>query len=174
MGITIHDKAPKVYMVTGCHNSATSLLAMALARCGIDIGRDLLPGVYEDWDFVSLNDSILLEAGGSWHDPPSETAIMGIKANNRIDKLLTEREDVGFLAFKDPRLCLTGRHYLDHIDDRDSYLICCFRKPKRVVQSLLRTFEGQGNAEEDFTRAFVDRYNQGLIRLIQAFLGEDT
>lgn len=168
MGITIHDRTPKVYMVTGCHNSATSLLALGLGRCGINIGEHLAPLVYEDWEFMALNDSILLEAGGDWANPPDAAAIMAVDADKRIAALVADREDSPAWAFKDPRTALTGRLYLPHLAHRDAYLFCAFRRPERVVASLQRKGRQLG-VEGQMTRALVDRYNRAALDLARAF-----
>lgn len=168
MGIIVHDRTPKTYIVTGCHNSATSLLSLGLARCGINIGQHLMPQVFEDWEFVQLNNSILLEAGGAWNNPPPEDAILAVGAEQRIAALVAERADIAAWAFKDPRTALTGKLYLPHLDRRDVYLFCAFRKPQRVVDSLQLKGRQLG-VENDMTRALVDRYNRATLDLARAF-----
>lgn len=168
MGITIHDETPKTYIVAGCHNSATSLLSQGLSLCGVNIGRHLIPGVYENSEFVLLNDSILLEAGGSWCNPPSAERIAAVKTDRRIANLVASYEDEPAWSFKDPRTSLTGMHYLPHLAHRDLYLFCAFRKPARTLASLQR--KGQRLQVESFmTRELVDWYNRDVLELARVF-----
>ena len=43
----IIDKANKVYLVVGCHGSATSLITKGLERCGISIGNYVIRDVLD-------------------------------------------------------------------------------------------------------------------------------
>lgn len=170
MSTRIRDMANKVYLVVGCHGSATSLVIQGLRRCGIKIGNRVLKDVLEDTDFQNLNKKILRSAGGTWYAPPSEEAILGLDFSEQIKSLL-KNYDYKMWGFKDPRISLTGKLLFPHLDG-DVYLFCCFRKPDRLVKSLKRKYS------EDFDEAFVDkyinkklidRYNEGIISLIKEF-----
>lgn len=172
MSIQIKDKSRKVYLVVGCPGTATSLLAKGLWKCRIKLGSWIIDNVYEDLYFKKLNKWILGTAGGSWYDPPSEGAIMAVRADKRIKAIMKDYEDELMWGFKDPRTSLTGKHYLSHLDDVDAYLFCCFRKPDRLLTSLRRNttdlFDEQF-AEEHIDKDLIDRYNQSIISLIQEF-----
>ena len=172
MSIKIKDKARKVYLVTGCHGTATSLIMKGLQRCGVNIGSRVVANVYEDLHFKRLNKRILRRAGGTWYDPPSEEAIAAVVIDKRIKATMKGYENEPKWGFKDPRTSLTGKHYLPHLGDVDAYLFCCFRKQDRLLASLKRKttdlFDEQF-AEEHIDKDLIDRYNQGIISLIQEF-----
>jgi hypothetical protein len=172
VSIKIKDKARKVYLVIGCHGTATSLVIRGLRRCGVNIGNRLIARVYENMRFQRLNNWILKRAGGTWYDPPSEEAIMAVMADERIRAVMKDYEDEPMWGFKDPRTSLTGKHYLSHLGDVDAYLFCCFRKPDRLLASLKRKTTGlfdEQFAEEHIDKDLIDRYNQSIISLIQEF-----
>lgn len=170
MSIRIRDTTNKIYLVVGCHGSATSLMIQGLRRCGIKIGNRVLADVFEDTDFQNLNKKILRAAGGTWYDPPSEEAILRLDFSERIKSLL-ENYDYKMWGFKDPRTSLTGKLLFPHLDG-DVYLFCCFRKPDRLVKSLKRKYsEGFDKEFVDkyINKKLVDRYNKGVISLITEF-----
>lgn len=160
----IRDAANKTYLVVGCHGSATSLVTQGLRQCGVTMGHHLAKRVLEDVHFRKLNNKILRAAGGSWYAPPSEEAILGLDFDEQIKSLLGNYE-YKMWGFKDPRTSLTGKLYLPHLAE-DVYLFCCFRKPKRVVKSLkLRS----PMYDKHINRKLIDRYNKGIISLIEEF-----
>ena len=166
----IVDKANKIYLVVGCHGSATSLVIRALKRCGISVGNYVIQDVSEDSGFKALNNRILREAGGTWYDPPTEEAILAVDVEEDI-KALLGRYDRDKWAVKDPRASLTGKHYLPHLEG-DAYLFCCFRKPERLIASLKRrttVSHDAAFAEKYIHKAFIDQYNRAIIRLIEEF-----
>lgn len=166
----IKDEANKIYLVVGCHGSATSLMVEGLRRCGISIGNYVIQGVREDHGFKKMNKRILRRAGGTWYDPPSEEAILAVDVQDGI-KALLEGYDSEMWAVKDPRASLTGKHYLPHLEG-DVYLFCCFRKPERLVASLKRkatAIEDAAFAEKYMHKKLVDKYNRAIIRLIEEF-----
>ena len=166
----IIDKANKVYLVVGCHGSATSLITKGLERCGISIGNYVIQDVLEDNRFKKMNNRILHLAGGKWYDPPSEESILAVDVQEDI-KALLEEYDHEMWAVKDPRASLTGRHYLPHLEG-DVYLFCCFRKPERLIASLKRKTTmayDAAFAEKYIHKEFIDQYNRSIIRLIEEF-----
>src|SRR5438105_11535579 len=65
--------------IVGMHRSGTSLVAQALTKAGLYLGRpeDLIPasadnadGYWEHAGFHRLNESVLAELGGGWDSPP--------------------------------------------------------------------------------------------------------
>ena len=166
----IRDTANKIYLVVGCHGSATSLVTQGLRRCGIKMGNRVLKDVLEDTDFKNLNKKILRAAGGIWYDPPSEEAILELDFSRRIKSLL-ENYDYKMWGFKDPRTSLTGKLLFPHLGG-DVYLFCCFRKPDRLVKSLKRKYSEHFDEEfvgKYINKNLIDRYNEGVISLIREF-----
>lgn len=167
MSITIQDESDKIYMVVGCHGSATSLIVKGLRKCGVMMGHWLIEKVYEPAGIRLLNNKILKRAKGSWYDPPSEEAILSVDLDKKIRSVLRRYEDEAMWGFKDPRLSLTGKLYLSHLDG-DVYLFCCFRKPDRLLKSLRKKWQGMPWIEH-INKEFIDRYNKGIISLIEDF-----
>lgn len=137
----------KTIMVLGMHRSATSLIAKGLANeieMGVSDPRvtpEQPHGHWENWAMVETNDVILALAGGTWDDPPSATSILGVanEAGRRITAFIQEYGYVDgkpreIWGFKDPRLCLTGRLWLMHLEN--PHLVLCARNPIFVAQSL--------------------------------------
>lgn len=166
----IRDEANKIYLVVGCHGSATSLIARGLQKCGIAIGNYVIQDVCEDHEFKEMNKRILRRAGGKWYDPPSEDAILAVDVEDEVKALLDTFKFEKW-AVKDPRAALTGKHYLPHLTG-DIYLFCCFRKPERLIASLKRKMARLDDFELDekyINKALIDRYNTSIISLIEEF-----
>lgn len=165
----IRDKVKKVYMIVGCHGSATSLIVRALQKCGAMMGYRLVKRVLEPAAIRKLNKKILVAAGGSWYNPPPEEAILEQDFSGKIQSLVKRYEDEAMWGFKDPRLSLTGRLWLPHLTG-DVYLFCCFRKPDRLIKSLeTKTADLPDEFSENIDKEFIDRYNRGIISLIEDF-----
>lgn len=167
MSYAIQDVANKVYVVVGCHGSATSLIVNGLRKNGVMMGHWLVERVYEPAVVRKLNDKILVAAGGSWHEPPPEEAILNVGFDAPIYSVLSDYEDEAMWGFKDPRLSLTGRLYLPYLKG-DVYLFCCFRKPDRLLESLRRRWAGRPWLKH-INKGLIDRYNEGIISLIKDF-----
>lgn len=138
----------KTIVVLGMHRSATSLVARTL-NSEVHMGKNLLIGLrdnpkghYENVHIVALNDKILHQSGGSWHNPPPREQIIKIGKNyeEEIKKIISDEVEIAksknmeSWGFKDPRTCLT-------IDVWCSYLpspqfIVCYRNPLDVAKSL--------------------------------------
>ena len=138
----------KVYIVSGMHRSGTSFLAKALKDQGVDMGKELLPGNrfnidghFENVKFVTLSGKILNEAGGQELEPPSRESIHK-SADSHSDEIvsLINRSQGKFWGWKDPRNSLTMQEFLPYIDG-DVYLVCIFRKPSKVAESLYKRQE---------------------------------
>lgn len=160
MSITINNKEDKVYMILGVPHSATSFVARAFKEAGVHVPSNMV-GLYQTGDITKLNDKILKKAGGSWKEPPTEKEIQKVDVKEKI-KSIFKKKKKKMWAFKDPRLSLTGKHFLPHMDG-DSYLICCFRKPEKVIESYEAT-------EDCVDKKFVDKYNKSIISIIKEFV----
>ena len=151
------------------HRSATSLVAKGLAS-EVFMGHDYQPGnegnpqgYYEDLEFANMNDAILRDAGGSWMDPPSEQAIKvaGKFYRTKIERLVKDRNaQYQLWGFKDPRTTLTYSLWQPFL--ASPHLICCFRDPHEVAESLGNR-DGMGYNR---AMALADEYNQRLINVI--------
>lgn len=139
----------KTFVVLGMHRSATSLIAKALHDQGVHMGKRLMgpghgnpKGHYECLDVVAVNDAILLEAGGSWGNPPTKQAILEqeesfspiIEQVVRNEISAAERKGKELWGFKDPRTALTIDLWLPYLPH--PHLIYIKRAPREVAQSL--------------------------------------
>lgn len=163
MGIKISNKEDKTYVVLGVPHSATSFTTKALKDQGINFKVNTRD-VYQDIEFVILNERILSKAGGSWYNPPSEEKILAVEYDINIKRYIESRKDK-FWGCKDPRASLTIKKYLPHLDG-DVYLICCFRKPEKVIESYKNEKHG-----EKVDKKLVDHYNKSIISAIKEFVG---
>ena len=126
----------KTFVVLGMHRSATSLVSKALST-QIYMGPNPRPNVFESSSFVKLNNAILARAGGSWHTPPDEAAILDQYDIFKREIARTIRvESVGkeLWGWKDPRTTLTIRLYYRHLEN--PHFIVMFRDPVDVAKSL--------------------------------------
>ena len=128
----------KVFVILGMHRSATSLVSKALFN---EIYMGPCPGgnVFESRPFRLLNQSILRCAGGSWHTPPPEEAILDLYEDFRdriVETIELDRGGRELWGWKDPRTTLTIRLYLPHLEN--PHFIPIFRNPLEVAKSLKR------------------------------------
>lgn len=146
MTIKIKSKEEKTYIVMGCPNSATSFISKILEMGGIKMGNakhGYYKDFYEDPDFLKLNKLIIRKPQKDW---TSEI------------KQLIKKKRADFWGWKDPRTAFTINRYLTHLDN-DVYLICCFRKPKKILKS----WQGKYN------KKLIDAYNQAIIKALKKF-----
>lgn len=136
MSITIHDKSPKTYIILGMHKGGTSFISKALHKIGIDMG-DIDGRHYEDKNFLEFSKKILEKAGGDSMNPPTQKDIEKAVTEN-VDELKKLIKSKPFWGFKDPQSALTIKPMLPYFKD-DVYLICVFRKPSKVADSLSRS-----------------------------------
>jgi len=133
----------RTLVITGMHRSGTSLLASALARAGVDVGRDLLPGGkgnrhghFEDADFVHFHEGLLTRRGGSALVPPPLQEVPTAAEEASARQLIAARADRPLWGFKDPRASL----FLDlwrGLLPRPFFLLL-YRHPIEVCLSLVR------------------------------------
>jgi hypothetical protein len=138
-------------LITGMHRSGTSLTAQLLRELGVYFGdpEELLPpaednpeGFCERYDVMDVNEYLLINAGASWHSPPSgglnfwrrgfsDSQLTLIEQARQAIRKLNARPS---WAIKDPRFCLTLGVWSRLIPDA-RYLVC-FRNPYEVARSL--------------------------------------
>lgn len=167
MGIKMNSEDNKVYVILGAPHSATSFLTKILDENGIDMGRFGLvsgkPYYFEDEAFKGMNKKILQKAGGDLRNPPDEEEILEVDVDKEIKDLVRKRSKK-FWGWKDPRTTLTIKKYLPHLKD-DTYLICVFRDPDRLVDS----FKNKSGFGKEFTKEILDKYNKSIISAIKEF-----
>jgi len=165
MTIRIRDKSPKTYFVAGMHQSGTSMLSKALKAIGIKIVADDKP-TFETRDFQVMNSFIISKGKGTWTEPPPAKVVNKIMKEEKPQmKYLVDKYKSKMWGFKDPRNCITGKGWLDLMED-DVYLVCIFRKRDRVIESLKR----RDNFTSDRSGKIYDTYNKRLIKLIKDFV----
>jgi len=159
----------KTVVVLGMHRSGTSMVAGVLARLGVDMGQELLGkswsnplGHFEDKDFVELNERILDAAGGSWNNPPSESAIRDQEPSfaKEIKNLIRAKES-NIWGWKDPRTCLTIELYLPYLTN--PYFIVCRRDYQAIAESLRRRDRMKIEQGIKLAKIYEDRI-KGLFR----------
>jgi glycosyltransferase involved in cell wall biosynthesis/SAM-dependent methyltransferase len=136
------------------HRSGTSALTRGLEVLGIELGKNLKPGIagendkgfFEDWTLSSINDELLALSGEQWDSlratahpgtPPSEVNALKIKALGYLQKEFCEAP---WFAFKDPRSCRNVAFWEDVVrrDGRRPFFVIAFRNPMSVARSLQR------------------------------------
>jgi nitroreductase len=170
MSIKIKDKSPKEYLVLGAANSGTSFISKLLEEAGVRMNNTKSRWhnkFFEDRKFRWLNAEILKKADSDTGKIPKEEKILAVDANDQIKALIKERKgDAKMWGFKDPRTSLTGKKYLPFLKD-DTYLICMFRKPGRV----LNRWREQSRFPEGNEREILNETNRSIINIIQEFSG---
>jgi hypothetical protein len=160
-------ETPKKYIVLGCQRSGTSFLANALRDQGVYFGTSGWRG--ETRAFWGINKSIIQAAGGTWLDIPSESSLLahGALYADMIEERVKDFNSKSDLwGCKDPRMALTARSWLDHLDD-DVYLIAIFRKPELTAASLAR----KGQLLERNGADHAKEYARRIISAIKEFVG---
>lgn len=163
----------KNYIVLGMHRSGTSFIAKALYDQGVDMGKNIQFGSnpfnklghFENQDFVFLDNEIIGATSQIWDDPPSDEKIEA-QVKTRTDKIKStiDKNKSKFWGWKHPTSVFTVDHYLPHIDG-DTYLVCVFRKPDKVAESLLR----RDGKPMNWGRSLAKQYNRKLIEVIKKF-----
>jgi len=165
MSIEMPGKDDKTYIVLGASGSATSFISKCLELGGVNMGRvktEKKERFYEDPAFVRLNTRMICAAGGDWMDPPSEEEILKVDFDESIKAKIAQKKS-RFWGFKDPRTAFTIKKYLPHLED-DVYLVCVFRKPKRVLKRW-----GYYSVKTT-TKKMVDNFNNAIISAIKEFV----
>lgn len=161
--------------ITGMHRSGTSMLALLLRACGLDLGgeRNFAPvnpdnrlGFAEDLRFVDLNDRLLASAGGAWDRPPDPARIgrglTGLLHRAAARRLLRRRSArhraTGHpWGWKDPRMALTMPFWQPLAPEMK--VIICLRHPAEVARSLAVRTYGRSDEGEALWLA----YNRRLL-----------
>ena len=134
----ISDPSSKVWVILGSKRGGTSFLAQVLGENGIEIAH-CGNGHNEDLDFVQFNEAVLREAGGDWNRLPAREKVAAAVETHgeRLEALIAAKSNGKAWGWKDPRQGATIEHFLPYLDG-DVYLVCVFRRPDRVAESIHR------------------------------------
>lgn len=125
--------------------------------------------LYENKDFVKLNNKILAKAGGGWNDIPDEVDVLEAGEDMRKEIVeLVKMYESQFWGFKDPRTSLTAPVYLPLLDKDggDVYMVAIFRKPKRVAESLYRCHK----VEKGRGMVLAREYARRVLKAVREFV----
>lgn len=131
----------KNLLILGMHRSGTSMVAGALARCGLHVGTedDLMPagadnplGFWERKDVVSLNEDLMKAAGGSWFQPTG----VEVGDSPQLSSLLAGLDQHTPWLLKDPRILITWPAWRDSLKNTATLFV--YRSPLAVAGSLAR------------------------------------
>jgi len=170
----------KTIVVLGMHRAATSLVARSL-NSEVHMGDKLLLGLkdnpkghYENVDIIRLNDKILHQSGGSWHNPPPREKILevGARYEENIKSIISKEIDsaktknMESWGFKDPRTCLTIDVWLNYLPNPQ--FIVCYRNSMDIAISLQK----RNNFTLEKGIALTTEYNKRISEFLEAFYVE--
>ena len=128
--------------ILGMHRSGTSTLAGTLRLSGVHFGQVLdeafalnPKGLQEAPAILYMQENLLEQSGGSWHEPPSTVSWRPLHKAVR-DLFVESRRSEPVWGFKDPRTLLTLEGWLDSVVGLEC--IGIFRHPAEVALSIHR------------------------------------
>jgi hypothetical protein len=133
------SKPSQFVFILGMHRSGTSCLTGALEACGLHLesvsrsNRDNARGNLEPRRVRKINDQILSDNNGSWHEPPDSIAITP-EHKTLIDEYLHSIRSSRPIGIKDPRISLIPEPWLESAESFQ--LAGTFRNPMAVAVSL--------------------------------------
>jgi hypothetical protein len=164
---------PVVVCVAGMHRSGTSMVARMIHASGVYFGPERIlaqsfpdneGGFWENVDFVTLNDAVLKDLGGTWDTPPPLPETWN---NNGLDPVRNRALDqISRLSglqqwgWKDPRSSLTVPFWRQLIPGLK--VVICLRNPLEVILSLAR----RGSSADDHLFELWLTYNQALMSTV--------
>ncbi|QHS58609.1 sulfotransferase [Chitinophaga agri] len=134
-----------VLVITGMHRSGTSLLTHWLNKCGLHVGDQLLPpgignvdGHYEDLDFYTYHEKVLLEHGLSADGlVPAHPGPLTGHQRTTLKALVSRKSSAqSQWGWKDPRTCLFLPFYREILPE--ARYLAIVRDYKTVVSSLVQ------------------------------------
>lgn len=167
--------------VLGMHRSGTSALTGTLKEAGLYLGEVLdtgfslnRKGLQEAPSILFMQENLLQENGGSWHQPPG-AVVWGRLHESVRDLFIESRAHVPVWGFKDPRTLLTLEGWLKVLPE----LKCAgiFRHPAEVAASLNKRngFDTQKGIFlwEAYNRRLLD-YCERMDFPVVEFTGDDA
>jgi hypothetical protein len=161
---------PDPLLITGMHNSGTSLLAEIIHEGGVFLGADM---AHHESRFFSIlvNDWLVMRGPENWAklplmDPEQVEACKESAGRFVLDNWLAEYMRRGYdgaspWGFKDPRLCVLLPMYLELFPE--ATVVHIRRDPDDVAASLCRRVKRGVGVKDDFghwrdlTQAYADR-----------------
>ena len=164
---------PVVVCVAGMHRSGTSMVARLIHTCGVYFGPERIlahyypdneRGFWENADFVTLNEALLQDLGGTWDTPSPlpdtwNNAALDPLRDRALD-LISRLSDLKQWGWKDPRSSLTLPFWRQLIPKLK--VVICLRNPLEVIQSLVR----RGSSADDSLLELWLMYNQELMAAV--------
>ncbi len=148
------NKRQRAVLVLGMHRSGTSAVAGALASCGIDFGKRLMPpepgvndkGFWEHIDIVQIHNDLLMQLDSSWDDVrmlPDAWERSGEceQAMERLREVICrDFSDASIWGMKDPRLCRLLPLWIELLERLriDAFYVVVLRHPGEVMRSLMK------------------------------------
>lgn len=178
------DKFHPVFVV-GMHRSGTTMVTRALHEAGVFSGA-VIDHNQEPLFAIAINEGLLIEAGGSWWQPPAQDELERVMQGWHDDLLAIElirrfldKPDwrpsrlphmwPWHWAMKDPRLCLTLPWWIDRFPH--ARVLWVQRDPAAIIDSLLRRQTVDGEAHSTLTAEtaaeLVARYDEAAVRSIK-------
>jgi len=158
--------------IAGMHRSGTSMVARALAACGLELGSEselIGPTADNEWghweheDFVALDDELLARLGGGWDVPPQLED--GWAEGPNLDDLRSRARGLASRfdgrepwGWKDPRTSLTLAFWRSVLSPLR--VVVCVRHPVEVADSLT----SRGASSQAFGLDLWLEYNRRLLQ----------
>ncbi len=161
------ENKPVVVIVLGMHRSGTSCLVGSLEQFGVFLGevKTYSPfnkkGNRESPLIFRFHESIFIENGGKWSDPPEEI-VWKPEYDKKIFNILELFKGEPVWGFKDPRTLFFIEEWLKILgDDFEVKLVGSYRHPVKVAESL---FKRNGLSLENGLKVWV-AYNKRLLQV---------
>jgi hypothetical protein len=131
-------------IIAGFHRSGTSMVARMLHSGGLFLGDDLLPahisnryGHFEDRQVVEFHDRVLMDNATTWQfDGKHSDLFMSDQLRDGLNTLVRERDQRRNWGFKDPRVCLFLKNWIQA--NPECFIVAIFRDFISTTQSLLK------------------------------------
>jgi hypothetical protein len=155
---------PQFVFILGMHRSGTSCLTGALEACGLHLervsrtNRDNARGNLEPRRVRKINDQILSQNHGSWHEPPDPIVVTAAQ-KELISEYLMSLLSSHLTGIKDPRISIIPEPWFDCAGSFQ--IVGTFRNPMIVALSLQKR---NGFSIEKGLQLWA-HYNSRILRL---------
>lgn len=123
----LNERLKRLFVLFGLHRSGSSATAGVIHLLGADMGQN--EGLFENLDFVLINDEILWSNGGSWDNSPSNGKISTTPyLNTRMERFLSMYQKPVW-GLKDPRLLLTFEVWEPFLEVRQDITYVFIHRP---------------------------------------------
>ena len=124
-------------------------------------------GEYENLEFTELNNLLLKNWGGSWHNPVEVPHGMEKECNDLIKKYRKER-----WGWKDNRTCFTFKAYEKFLVEDSVLFIVVHRDKNSVISSIFSSLGDQvdkGNRNRPFFEELYDKYEKQIDKITKGY-----